>query len=177
MYTTPLFICRKFAYAGLLLACIQMIWLNFGNLIPPLHFPHEKPTVEIPQTNTSTFLLLAPKHHKSGRLWPVDDIMPTEKVREYFKNTLLIVMMSPPRYHLVRVVRRHYAEYFRHIFFCGPKNSTEYGIRIRGYIVKGGHQTYRAVSKILSEDYMREDEGSRSGRVRGQLKRGLGSAE
>eukprot|EP00744_Colponema_vietnamica_P013639 GILI01019120.1.p1 GENE.GILI01019120.1~~GILI01019120.1.p1 ORF type:complete len:389 (+),score=-0.76 GILI01019120.1:130-1167(+) len=75
--------------------------------------------------------------------------MPDKEVYKYFQNTLVIMMMSPPRYHIVEEVRDHYAPFFRHMVFCGPKNNSDYGIDIHGYDIVYGNMQYLAVKNIL----------------------------
>ena len=111
----------------------------------------------------------APMGRSVNRSWPASSVMPVEAVREYFKDTLLIIMMSPPRYHLVNEVKKHYEQFFQHIFFCGPRNNSDFGVDIRGYDIVYGNEQYRAVNRILREHYMTPSEISTSGKVRGKL--------
>ena len=116
----------------------------------------------------------APMGRSTTRSWPPTSVMPVEEVRKYFKDTLLIIMMSPPRYHLVNEVKKHYVQYFQHVFFCGPRNNSDFGVDIRGYDIVYGNEQYRAVNRILREHYMNTSEKSSNGKVAGKL-RGAGA--
>ena len=89
------------------------------------------------------------QERSTTRLWPKDEVMPQKEVRKFFKNTLAIMMMSPPRYHIVKQVEKHYAPFFTHMVFCGPKNNTDFGVRIHGYDIVYGNMQYLAVKNIL----------------------------
>lgn len=78
------------------------------------------------------------------------DIPETAAIREYFSRTLVIMMMSPSRYPLASIVRRHYAPFFSHMIFCGPKDAVVDGISIEGHDIVYGNEQYRAVRQILS---------------------------
>lgn len=71
----------------------------------------------------------------------------------FFENTLVIMMMSPSRYHLVKNVYEHYKPFFKHMYFCGPQPADLYGIHISGFDIVYGNEQYRAVAKII-RDYV-----------------------
>jgi hypothetical protein len=72
-----------------------------------------------------------------------------EDTRRFFQNIMVIVMMSPSRYHLVKTVRQHFEPYFTNIYFCGPLTNDTYGEFIQGYDIVYGNEQYRAVSRIF----------------------------
>ena len=74
---------------------------------------------------------------------------PDSLVKTFFKNIVAVIMMSPGRYHLVDTVKRHYAPYFTHFYFCGPHNDTNFSVPIHGYDIVWGNEQYRAVSRII----------------------------
>ena len=62
----------------------------------------------------------------------------TSVVKNYLKNIVFMHMMSPTRYSLAPLVKKHYEPYFTHQIFTGPKNATVDGIKINGYNVVFG---------------------------------------
>src|SRR5205814_1735826 len=40
--------------------------------------------------------------------------------RDFFRDTLAIIMMSPSRYHLAPLLKQHYGRFFERMYFCGP---------------------------------------------------------
>jgi hypothetical protein len=77
------------------------------------------------------------------------ELPPTALVRDFFKNILVLMMMSPGRYHLIDTVKRHYEPFFTHMYFCGPHNDTNYSVPVHGYDIVWGNEQYRAVSRII----------------------------
>ena len=75
--------------------------------------------------------------------------------RIFFRDTLAVVMMSPARYHLAPLLKRHYGQFFTYMYFCGPKNDSRmwesHGIDIRGYDIVFGNEQYRAVASIIRQ--------------------------
>jgi hypothetical protein len=87
---------------------------------------------------------------------PITAVPTTAQVRRYFSNILVIVMMSPSRYHAIRRVRDHYAPFFEHMYFTGPKKDertelTVDGITMQLYDIVYGNEQYRAVAAIIRE--------------------------
>lgn len=81
----------------------------------------------------------------------VREMPSVEAVREFFRDVLVIMMMSPPRYHLVETVHRHYAPFFTHMYFCGPQTNHTYKVPITGYDIVYGNEQYRAVRLIIQQ--------------------------
>jgi hypothetical protein len=77
------------------------------------------------------------------------ELPPTAYVREFFKNVLVLHMISPSRYGIVEKVRDHYAPFFPLMLFIGPHNDTNTSVHIHGYDVAWGNQQARAVSRVM----------------------------
>ena len=90
---------------------------------------------------------------------PIKAVPSTQDVRAFFSNVLLVVMMSPSRYHVIRRVKQHYEPFFQNIFFCGPKKDeknelTVDGITMHLYDIVYGNEQYRAVAAIIRDQLL-----------------------
>ena len=80
------------------------------------------------------------------------------ETRRYFAGTLLVVMLSPSRYHLVPEVVRHYAPFFDHIALVGPVGAVDNatGRVIYGCEVGRGARQYICIASVMRR-YLSED--------------------
>ncbi|CUF14476.1 membrane-associated protein, putative [Bodo saltans] len=77
----------------------------------------------------------------------------TEETYRYFENILVIMMLSPSRYHLAEEVLAHYQPFFKNIFFCGPRPAKVGSVNVGGYNIVYGNEQYWAVRDII-RDYV-----------------------
>eukprot|EP00760_Papus_ankaliazontas_P034878 PhM_4_TR7531/c0_g1_i1/m.28148 len=88
----------------------------------------------------------------------------TNKKRAFFRNVVLVVMMSPRRFKLIYSLVQHYCAAFKYMVFLGPSNANvpkppdrrglynglPRTLRILGFnVAKRGSEQYRALRSYM----------------------------